>query len=171
MKDTHDNSRPDDWVELVARIRAGDEEAELRVADIFQSGIRFFLGRALGQHKLERREREVLSLVIKSIRETSADNPNHLASHVLTILHQYISSQTTAGPHLVIESESRVNVNDMATIQELVGKVSAVDREALRRYYVDKETSEQVCQALGITSAKFQALRGIRTAFKAARGT
>jgi hypothetical protein len=53
MSDTYGTSRPADWVDLVTRIRAGDEEADLRLGHIFQGGIRFFLGRALGQRKLE----------------------------------------------------------------------------------------------------------------------
>ena len=46
---TQGNSRPVDWADLVAGIRAGDEEAVLRLGDIFRGGIRFFLRRGLGQ--------------------------------------------------------------------------------------------------------------------------
>jgi hypothetical protein len=144
---TQGNSQPVDWVDLVAGIRASDEEAVLRLGDIFQSGIRYFLRRGLGQHKLESRQREVLSLVIKSIRETSIDDPNRLASYVLTVLRQYIGSQITAGPHLVSENHSLVNIKRVGAIRELLGKIADVDREALLRYYVGKETGEQVCRA------------------------
>jgi hypothetical protein len=153
------NSRPVDWADLVAGIRAGDEEAVLRLGDIFQSGIRFFLRRGLGQHKLESRQREVLSLVIKSIRETSIDDPNRLVSYVLTVLRQYIGSQMSAHPHLLAKNESPVNIKSMGAIEELLGKIADVDREALRRYYVDKETQEQVCRSLKITSARFRAIK------------
>src|ERR1700675_4667951 len=44
---TQGNSRPVDWADLVAGIRAGDEEAVLRLGDIFQGVIRFFLRRVL----------------------------------------------------------------------------------------------------------------------------
>jgi hypothetical protein len=153
------NSQPVDWVDLVAGIRAGDEEAILRLGDIFQGGIRYFLRRGLGQHKLESRQREVLSLVIKSIRETSIDDPNRLVSCVLTVLRQYIGSQMTACPHLVSENESPVNIKSVGAIKELLGKIADVDREALHRYYVAKETREQVCLALNITSARFLAIK------------
>ena len=163
---TRGNSRPVDWVDLVAGIRAGDQEAVLRLGDIFQDGIRFFLRWGLGQHKLESRQREVLSLVIKSIREPSIDHPNRLASHVLTVLCEYIGSQMTACPHLVSENESRGNIHNMGAIRELFAKITDVDREALHRYYVDKETREQIRRALNITPARFRVLkRTTRTAF------
>ena len=156
---TQGGSPPVDWVDLVGGIRAGDEEAILRLADIFQGGIRYFLRRGLGQHKLESRQREVLSLIIESIRETSIADPNRLASYVLTVLHQYISSQMTACPHLVSEKESPVNIKSVGAIRELLGKIAEVDREALFRYYVENETREQVCRSLKITSARFRAIR------------
>src|SRR5258708_7740357 len=104
---TRGNSQPVGWVDLVAGIRAGDKEAVLRLGDIFQGGIRFFLRRALGQRKLQSRQREVLSLLIKGIRETSIDDPNRLASYVLTVLRQYIDSPMTARPPLALKTESR----------------------------------------------------------------
>jgi hypothetical protein len=156
---TRGNSRPVDWVDLVAGIRAGDEDAVLRLGDIFQGGIRFFLRRGLGQHKLESRQQEVLSLVIKNIGETSIDDPNRLASYVLTVLHQYIGSQITAGPRLVSEKESPVSIKSVGAIRELLGKIADVDREALLRYYVDNETREQICRSLKITSARFRAIK------------
>lgn len=156
---TQGNSRPVDWADLVAGIRAGDEEAVFRLGDIFRGGIHFFLRQGLGQHKLESRQREVLSLVIKNIREASIDDPNRLASYVLTVLREYIGSQITACPHLVSEDESPVNIKSVGAIRELLGKIAVVDREALRRYYVDKETGEQICRELNITSTRFRAIK------------
>ena len=153
------NSQPVDWVDLVAGIRAGDKEAVLRLGDIFQGGIRYFLRRGLGQHKLESRQREVLSLVIRSIRETSIDDPNRLASHVLTVLRQYIGSHMTACPHLVSENAPPVSLKRVDAIRELLGKIADVDREALNRYYVANETREQVCRALNLTSARFRSIK------------
>lgn len=150
---------PVDWVDLVAGIRAGDEDAVLRFRSIFQRGIRLFLRRVLGQQGLESRQQEVLSLVIKSVRASSIDNPNRLASHVLTVLHHYISCQTTASPHLALANESPANIKTLGAIRELLAKLDAVDREAIRRYYVDRDTREQVCQALNITSAGFHGAR------------
>jgi hypothetical protein len=164
------NSQPVDWVDLVAGIRAGDAEAVLRLEDIFQGGIRFFLRRGLGQRKLESRQREVFSLVIRSVRETSIDDPNRLASYVLTLLRQYIGSQITAGPHLVSENESRGNIKSIRAIRELLAKIADVDREALHRYYVDKETREQVCRALNITSARFRTIKRTTRTGVMARG-
>ena len=114
------NGRPVDWADLVAGIRADDEEAVFRLGDIFRGGIHFFLRQGLGQHKLKSRQREVLSLVIKNIRETSIDDPNRLASYVLTVLREYIGSQITACPHLVAEGESR-------PVGQLVAVIASAD--------------------------------------------
>jgi len=154
---TQGNSRPIDWADLVTGIRAGDEEAVFRFGDIFRGGIHFFLRQGLGQHKLESRHREVLSLVITNIRETSIDDPNRLASYVLAVLSEYIGSQLTARPHLVSEDELPVNIERVGAIRELLGKIADVDREALHRYYVDKETGEQICRELNITSTRLRA--------------
>jgi hypothetical protein len=154
---TQDQSQPVDWVDLVAGIRAGDEKAVVRLAAIFQDGIRFFLRRGLGPHKLQRRQREVLSLVVQSIQGTSIDSPNRVASLVLAVLQQYISSQRAAGPYVIRENE--VKVENLRAIRKLLAKIAAVDEEAVRRYYVDRETSEQICRSLNITSARFQAVR------------
>jgi hypothetical protein len=156
---TQGNSRPADWTDLVAGIRAGDEEAVLSLGDIFRGGIRYFLRRGLGQYKLESRQREVLSLVTKNIRETSIDDPNRLASYVLTVLREYIGSQITACPHLVSEDESPMNIKSVGAVRELLGKIADVDREALHRYYVDRETAEEVCRELNITSTRFRVIK------------
>lgn len=160
-------SEPIDWVNLVAGIRADDQTAVLRLGNIFQGGIRYFLRRGLGEQKLQSRQRKVLSLVIKSIKETPIDTPNHLASHVLTVLHQYIDSQMTDGPGLSRAKELHTNIRNSRAIREFLAKIAAVDREALRRYYVEKDTSEQICQALNFTSARFHTVRrSLRTAVK-----
>jgi hypothetical protein len=155
---TQDASEPTDWVNLVAGIRADDQTAVLRLGNIFRDGIGFFLRRGLGRHRLQSRRQEVLSLVITSIKETSLDNPNRLASHVLNILQQYIRSQTTAA-HLILETDLRVNINSVRAIRKFLAKIAAVDREALRRYYVDKQSSEQICEELNFTSSRFHAVR------------
>jgi hypothetical protein len=65
----------------------------------------------------------------------------------------------TACPHLVSENESRGNIHNIGAIGELFAKITDVDREALHRYYVDKETREQICRALNITPARFRAIK------------
>jgi hypothetical protein len=132
------HSQPVDWVDLVERIQAGDQQAVSRLEDIFQVGIHFFLCRTLGQHKLEYRQREVLSLVIRNIREPGFDNPNRLGSHVLMVLRQYIGFQMTACPHLVAEDQSRANADGRA-VGELLANITAIDKEAFKRYREDKK--------------------------------
>ena len=155
---TRGSDQPAGWVDLVAGIRAGDEQAVLWLEDIFQSGIRYFLSRALGQHQLESRQREVLALVIKSIKENSIREPSRLASYVLTVLRQYISSQMTVSLHLVPEKGSHANVH-VDAIRTLLANIAAVDREALHRYYVGGETVEQICRALNLISSRFHSVR------------
>jgi hypothetical protein len=155
---TQDNRHPIDWMDLVAGIRAGDEEAVLRLRNIFQGGIRYFLRRGLGEHKLQSRQTEVLSLVIKSIRETSIDTPNHLASHVLTVLQEYISVQITAKPCLALEKETYTNINNIGAIRHFLAKLAAVDRETLRRYYINNQASKSD-EELTFTSSRFHAVR------------
>ena len=160
IEESTQGSQPVDWVDLVAGIRAGDEQAVLQLGNIFRNGIRFFLRRALGQHRLQSRQREVLSLVVTSIQETSIDNPNRLASHVLDILQQYIHSQPADANDLILETDWRVNINNVRAIRKFLAKIAAVDREALRRYYVDKQSSEQICEALeNFTSSRLHAVR------------
>ncbi len=152
------DSQPAHWVDLAARIRAGDKEAVLQLGAILQSGIRFFLRRALGQEKLESRQNEVLSLIAKDLGEASIDNACDLTSRVVTVLRQYIGSQIAAHPHLVLENESRVDIH-VDAVKELLTELSTVDRQALYRYYVEKETEEQIGRALNITPARFHALK------------
>src|SRR5260370_18172518 len=94
----------------------------------------------------------------KEVGEVSIDSPRHLASRVVAVLRQYIGSKITAYPHLVSENESRVNIR-VDAVKELLAKLATVDRRALYRYYVDKETEEQICSALNITPARFHALK------------
>ena len=155
---TSQGNQPVDWVDLVARIRAGDERGVSRLREMFQAGIRYFLRRALGHRKIELRQKEVLALLIKNIRETPIDDPNRLASHVLTLLRQYISSQVTASPHLVSDKESNAN-RDLGAIRTMLASIAAVDREALHRYYVCEETEEQICRDLNMTSIQFRTIR------------
>ncbi len=71
----------------------------------------------------------------------------------------------TACPYLVSENESAVNIKDVGAIRDLLAKIADIDREALDRYYVDKETREQVCRTLSITPFRFLAIkRKTRTA-------
>ena len=153
---TRGSRRSLDWVDLVAGIRAGDEDAAIQLGNIFQDGIRLFLLRGLGQHQLQSRQREVLALVIASIRGPSIVNPNRVVSHVFSVLHQYINAQTGSQLYLVPANESRVSTDEIA-IQELLAKIAAVDREALRRYNGDQEISKRVCQPLEITFGRVRA--------------
>jgi hypothetical protein len=155
---TPDNSQPAHWVDLAARIRAGDKEAVLQLGAIFEAGIRFFLRRALGQENLESRQSEVLSLIAKDLGETSIHNPSQLTSRIVAVLRQYIGSQITASAHLVSRNESRVDIHVDAA-KNLLSKLATVDSRALYRYYVDKETEEQICRALNIPAARFRALK------------
>src|SRR5436305_1232210 len=103
---TRRGNQPVDWVDLIARIRAGDDEGVSRFREIFQDAIRHFLRGAIGQHQLEFRQNEVIALLIARIRDNSNGDPNRLASYVLTMLRQYIGSQIKSSPHLVADTES-----------------------------------------------------------------
>jgi hypothetical protein len=98
-----------------------------RLREIFQGAIRFFLRRALSQHKLESRQKEVFDILIKNLREISIDNPNRLASDVLTLLRQYINSHITASPHLVSVKESNANAR-VGAIKTMLANIAALDK-------------------------------------------
>jgi hypothetical protein len=145
-----------DWVNLVEGIRAGDQEADLRLRNIFQGGIRFFLRQGLGRRKLQSRQREVFSLAIRSIRESFVANPNRLASHVLTVLQQYIDLQMTAGARLALENGTRESIRNADAVRELLANIATVDGEALRRYREYKEASGQISRVSNTCSARLR---------------
>jgi hypothetical protein len=55
----------------------------------------------------------------------------------------------------------------------LLDEITAVEIEALRRYYLGGETEEQICRTLDTTSSRFRALKttvrtGVRSKWSAA---
>jgi len=80
-----------DWSAVVARIREGDQSAEVELYQVFSRGIRFFIMRQLGAEGLEDNVHDCFIETLKAIRKGQLQDPQRLMGFVRTIVRRKIA--------------------------------------------------------------------------------
>lgn len=166
-----------DWSGVVDRIRQGDQAALEELYVYFGKGVRYFLLRRLGNDELEDRVHDVFLVVAEAVRNGELRDPARLMGYVRTVVRR-----TIAG---VIQENvsSRVSYADLDSgmfsladwrldperkalenqrtemVRRLLKGVSQRDREVLRRFYVDEQSQEQICEEMRLSYNQFRLLK------------
>jgi RNA polymerase sigma-70 factor (ECF subfamily) len=161
------------WIELVARIQAGDDAGSVGLYRTFSRGLRYFLLRELGSQDCDDRLHEILVIVLSAIRKGQLRDPQYLMAFVWTVARRQVVASIRQRTHsrqkeLGLEFGSHVveqsNNPETATIsreREEIGRkalqnLSPRNREILARFYLHEQTPEQICREMCLTSTQFR---------------
>ena len=141
---------------LVDRIRAGDCDAAEVLRGILTPGIRFLLRRRLESSDIDRERSLLLDAAIREIKSDlsleAADVPR-----MVRRLMQQRSGRKDAGAAL--SPASAAHGAEVRLAQEILGRMSTVERDALRRCYVLRQRPEAFLQGLNLSPEQFRAIQ------------
>jgi RNA polymerase sigma factor (sigma-70 family) len=144
---------------------------------IFGKGIRYFLLRNLGADELEDKVHDCFVIVTEAIRNGELRDPARLMGYVRTVVKRQIAATIEAA---VTRRRTQVDYEDtLFTLSDwkedpeksllsrqrsdiarrVLNSVSRRDREILRRFYVEEESMEQICQDMGLSYNQFRLLK------------
>lgn len=172
--------------ELSRRIREGDSSAEAELVRQFEPGLRVILRRRTGGDHglLQDLVQETLLIVLQRLRSSTLEDPARLAAFAAqTARNLAIASLRKAERQRTdVDSEATERnadpdggTDELAADHEAALAVRALlrelphprDRLMLKRFYLDDDDKELICQELGLTEAAFnQALSRARRRFR-----
>jgi len=140
--------------ELVKSIRGAAEGGRADLHRIFYPGTRFLMRRRLGRDDVDSQVQSVLDAVARKIREDNSVDGRNLAGLVRQIMVR--SFPTNTNGNFAKGGVDRPAVTVAARILE---SMSPVERDALRRCYVQGEPPESFLSTLRLTPDQFRAIR------------
>jgi len=139
--------------ELVKSIRDGVADANAELSSVFYQGARFLLRRRLGRQDVESNVQSLLDAVGRRVREDNSVDGRNLAG----LVRQMLAESVPAGNAKIIKNGAHQPAVTIAA--GILKSMSPVERDALRRCYVQGEPPEAFLNNLRMTSDQFRALR------------
>lgn len=160
-------------VDLVRRIRDGDQQAEEELIRLYSRGVSIIIRREVNNAAVvEDLLQEMFRIALEKIRRGDVREPEKLSGFVCGIARNLTISHFRRASH--IESLSEIeetrplpdpapNPFDELYKKEIAGIVRQVinemkserDRQALLRFYIAEEPKEKICADLELTSLHF----------------
>jgi RNA polymerase sigma-70 factor, ECF subfamily len=177
------SASPQAWVQpdltpIALRIVAGDETAETELFNTLNRGMRLIVARRLGRPDfVDDVVNEVFRITIGNLRSGKLNDPCRLLGYIRSIIHHvvagHIQDQIRERADQCIDSVIELRLADQRESPEEIlrrreseslvnGTLSSLnprDREILTRFYLDGETQEQICAAMGLTETQFRLLK------------
>jgi RNA polymerase sigma-70 factor, ECF subfamily len=162
------------WTSMVRGIRAKEGGAMDDLYREFKGGLRlYFLRQRLDPQEMGDHIHESFLLAIRAIQSGVLREPAALpgflmtiarrqfANHLRRVSHQRRDCVDVSEAHHLPDpraSQERVAVarQQSELMREMLEQLDPTDRELLKRFYVEEETREAICQALGITPNQFR---------------
>jgi RNA polymerase sigma-70 factor, ECF subfamily len=165
-----------DCMELVARIRKGDDSGMEDLYRLFARGIRFYLCRQLGMQELDDKVHDTFLIVVHAIRRGDLREPERLMGFVRTVVRRQVPAHIDQVVHsrrdethldlgVRVADRQRNPEQSMAYQQkgefmrEVLRQLSERDREILTRFYLHEETQEEICTEMNLTETQFRLLK------------
>jgi RNA polymerase sigma factor (sigma-70 family) len=143
---------------------------------VFTKGVRFVLYRQLGPQDLDDRVHDMFLMVTQSICRGDLREPERLMGYVRTVLHRQVAAQieeTMRARRNVTDLEGTVQLSDCALNpehgaiqhqkQELAFRIllgiAKRDREVLVRFYLQEQSSSQICREMNLTPTQFRLIK------------
>jgi RNA polymerase sigma-70 factor, ECF subfamily len=167
---------PNNWSELVERIRQEDPTGMEELYRIFARGIRFYLCRQLGPQELDDRVHDTFLIVVQAIRRGDLREPERLMGFVRTVVRRQVAAHIDDLVHSRRE-EVEIDVNsrlpdrswnpeqslasreNIALMRRVLDSLSQRDREILVRFYLQEESQDQICREMQLTETQFRLLK------------
>jgi RNA polymerase sigma factor (sigma-70 family) len=167
---------PNNWSELVERIRQEDPTGMEELYRVFARGIRFYLCRQLGPQELDDRVHDTFLIVVQAIRRGDLREPERLMGFVRTVVRRQVAAHIDDLVHSRRE-EVEIDVNsrlpdrswnpeqslasreNIALMRRVLDSLSQRDREILVRFYLQEESQDQICREMELTETQFRLLK------------
>jgi hypothetical protein len=141
---------------LVDRIRAGDSDAAEVLRGTLVPGVRFLLRRRLESGDIDHESGLLLDAAIREIQtDVSLRGVDVLRTVRRRIQHHFV--RKGAGTELA--PATGANGSEVRLAQDILERMSTVERDALRRCYVLRQRPEIFLQGLGLSPEQFRAIQ------------
>jgi len=132
-------------------VRAGDPIAAAEWMRTFLPGTSFLIRRRLGKTEVEAEARSVLEAALAGVRADGSLTADQLTGMIRRLIYQQFPAEAppTEGP----------DAKRIQAAQKILSKMSAVERDALRRCYVLREAPEMFLSGLKLTIDEFRAIQ------------
>jgi RNA polymerase sigma-70 factor (ECF subfamily) len=160
------------WASVVDRIRCGDEAGVSDLYAAVTNGPCVHFLRSVDPQSAEDRLHELLVIVIEAIRGGRLREPDRVMGFVRTIARRQMVAEIRAATtrrrrFVASEVELRASLDQspeagaaqretFETITKVMRRLSARDREILRRFYLDEQAPAQICGEMNLTSTQFR---------------
>lgn len=161
----------EDTSALVKKILEGDPIAETELVERYSRGLRAFIRHNGGQSAVEDLLHETLLVVLEKIRRREVREPEKLSEFIRgvarNLAHRY-AKKSRSRIEMGLESaeeladpapdpyDQLLQKEQIEIVQRAIEQLPKDrDREALRRFYCNKEDKERICAELGLTSVQF----------------
>jgi hypothetical protein len=151
-----------DWEELLERIRSGDESARHDVFELFSKGVRLYLKRCVGATRVEAAHGAVFRAIFEAVIRGEPRNPQRFPGVVWILARRQVRQEQHNRSDPPAGSEpGEIQAHDARHAADALRPLAARHREALLRFYVEREPEEQVCAELGLSPAEFREVRAL----------
>jgi RNA polymerase sigma-70 factor (ECF subfamily) len=166
-------SKDEELTDLVRRIMLGDSLAEAEMVERYKEGLPTIIGQIVhNRSATEDLSQETFMKAIAKIRRGELRDPARLSGFICGIARFMAIEYVRKGRRLINKEEIGETEQladpapsqlDEICQQERCDAVRQVlsemkierDREVLRRYYIEEEDKEHICQDLGLTATQF----------------
>jgi RNA polymerase sigma factor (sigma-70 family) len=161
------------WVELVGRIRDGDESSVECLYARLSDGVRRRLYWNIGPQAAEDRVHEIVLVVLEAIHRRELREPGSLMGFVRTVARRKVAAEIRAAirrrrwlvavqdleraPDTAASPETRMTrIESREHLGKVLRSLKPRDRLILIRFYLDKRTPDQICRELGLSRTQFR---------------
>jgi RNA polymerase sigma-70 factor, ECF subfamily len=146
--------------ELVERVRRSDETAIVELHGVIAKGIRFFLSRELGEENLEERVDLTFRVVVQTLQRSQAGGSDQLMGQVLDIIRAQVAAHIGKAQDPDANPEQAAAFRrQLESMRGILRALSRRDREILKRFYLDEQTEEQICNQMELAPSQFRLLK------------
>jgi RNA polymerase sigma-70 factor (ECF subfamily) len=156
---------------LVARVQAGDAQAEEEIFHRYRRGVLTVLRRnGATPDAAEDLYQEVLIIVLRKIREGTVHDPERLAGFVCGVARNCALAHRRTESRMPVVSDLDIEIfaaaegqhellsrrEEAKLVRRVLGELRhGRDRELLVRFFLQGEDREAVCRGMGLTAAHF----------------
>ena len=159
------------WKMLVSRIQAGDPHAVMALYELMNGGVRLMLTRNVASHEIEDRIHNVFVIVLQAIQSNQVKDPERLMGFIWTVTQRQVHRQIGENIRARRSQECRESLAgasgrevegfaDSHQQSELMSsalmRLSCNDQEILRRFYIEEQPKELICDDLKLTPDQFR---------------
>ena len=165
-----------EWTDLVAKVKAGEDEGMEQLYKLFSRGIRYYLCRQLGPQELEDKVHDTFLIVVNAIRRGDLREPERLMGFVRTVVRRQVAAYIESAVHTRREQadlETGITVADKkqnpeqeailrqktALMKSVLESLSQRDRDILVRFYLMEQPQDQICREMALSETQFRLLK------------